>query len=483
MTEAHGLMWDEATSALAELHAELGRHLTGPEPTAEKLSDVLRMAVSRVPGAEGSSIVRARPGVLRTLASTDSGATVVDKIQIDSNSGPCVDVLLDGTMSGTDDVRTDPRWPQFAQLVAGLSPVRSVLSFRLPSEDEALVAGLNLYSTRPAAFDRHGAELGTLLATHAASVVAAAGARENALQLHHALSSNRDIGTAMGVLMAQHKIRRDQAFDLLRLASQNSNRRLIDIAADVLETGTLDIPVRSPTRAPARRMGTRSADVLDRRVPAEMPGHPVAKVGVAAPNVPARRPGNPEAVGEAARLNDAERLHRLEGLIEALSGAVTVTEVADVLWREGPLAAGVIATGLAIVDAGGRRINFVPSAGHLHSPPARWASAALTDDLPVAEAARRTAPLYFSEPSALLGRYPALEEAQTATGDGSWAIVPLTGPDTPQGVLTLAWPRPRSFSDGEKDFIATLGLLCSAALGRAFLREERDRLTAVLRPR
>jgi hypothetical protein len=46
----------------------------------------------------------------------------------------------------------------------------------------------------------------------------------------------------MGVLMNRHKISRSQAFDLLRVASQNTNRKLADIAVDVADTGVLDLP-------------------------------------------------------------------------------------------------------------------------------------------------------------------------------------------------------------------------------------------------
>ncbi len=56
---------------------------------------------------------------------------------------------------------------------------------------------------------------------------------------------------AMGVVMATYKVTRDQAFDLLRVASQNSNRKLADIATEVIDTGALSLPHerRSPTRA------------------------------------------------------------------------------------------------------------------------------------------------------------------------------------------------------------------------------------------
>ena len=39
--------------------------------------------------------------------------------------------------------------------------------------------------------------------------------------------------------MSEYKISRSRAFDLLRIASQNSNRKLRDVAADVAHTGTL----------------------------------------------------------------------------------------------------------------------------------------------------------------------------------------------------------------------------------------------------
>jgi len=43
----------------------------------------------------------------------------------------------------------------------------------------------------------------------------------------------------MGILMANGRLTSPQAFDQLRTASQNLNRRLHDIAADVAVNGTL----------------------------------------------------------------------------------------------------------------------------------------------------------------------------------------------------------------------------------------------------
>jgi AmiR/NasT family two-component response regulator len=41
--------------------------------------------------------------------------------------------------------------------------------------------------------------------------------------------------------MNQHQFTRQQAFDVLRVASQNTNRKLADIAVEVADTGALTI--------------------------------------------------------------------------------------------------------------------------------------------------------------------------------------------------------------------------------------------------
>ncbi|WP_205260013.1 ANTAR domain-containing protein [Nakamurella leprariae] len=54
-----------------------------------------------------------------------------------------------------------------------------------------------------------------------------------------ALQSNRRIGAAIGILMARRDLTSDQAFGLLRTASQHGNRKLRDVADQVVATGRL----------------------------------------------------------------------------------------------------------------------------------------------------------------------------------------------------------------------------------------------------
>lgn len=243
------------------MYAEIGRELHAPGSRTEALRAVTRVAVARIPGVEWASITEGINGRFVTVVATDERARMVDEIQYELGSGPCVDAILQKTTFRTGRLESDARWPEFSRRASEGFGVHSMLSFRLYLEDDTRIDGLNLYSTQADALDDDAVTVGTLVATHGAVVIAAATVREQAVQLQTALVNSREIGMAMGVLMATHKVTRDQAFDLLRVASQNTNRKLADIATGVIDTGTLDLPTvrtgkparRSP--APARRSG------------------------------------------------------------------------------------------------------------------------------------------------------------------------------------------------------------------------------------
>ncbi len=64
-------------------------------------------------------------------------------------------------------------------------------------------------------------------------------AEELNANLRLALEHSRDIGAAIGVIMAMHKVSREEAFDLLREVSMRINRKLFLVALDVIDTGAL----------------------------------------------------------------------------------------------------------------------------------------------------------------------------------------------------------------------------------------------------
>lgn len=67
-------------------------------------------------------------------------------------------------------------------------------------------------------------------------------AREHAAHQAKALKSSRTVGTAIGVLMASRQISEVDAFEILKVASQNSNRKLREIAAELVESAGSVLP-------------------------------------------------------------------------------------------------------------------------------------------------------------------------------------------------------------------------------------------------
>jgi hypothetical protein len=240
---------------VAEAMRSLSAAVAEPDVSGP-LQRLVTVVVERVPRARWASVSMLRAGRFTTPASTDQAATRADTLQYEIGSGPCVDAVLDDSVFVTGDVTSEARWPTWGQRVAAEVGVRSVLSQRLHLMDDSdVIAGLNIYSTEPAAFDDHAVGVGLVLATHASLVLSETIAKDRAANLTRALESNREIGVAMGILMHQHRITREQAFDLLRVASQDTNRKVADVAADVAETGMLSIRRRQGTPATRRTPG------------------------------------------------------------------------------------------------------------------------------------------------------------------------------------------------------------------------------------
>jgi ANTAR domain/GAF domain len=233
---------DQTLQHLSEAFTNLEPHLVEAAPAEDVLETITGSGLRVVRGAEHAAITRGRPGNLKTVAATGEVPLKVDSIQYDLGYGPCIDAIVDNTTYLCGDLATEERWPGFGKRAVEEVGIRSMLSYRMFLEDDDLIAGLNFYSSNRDAFDENAVTVGLLMATHGALAMSALRRGETAAHLTRALESNREIGVAMGVLMAQHKISRDQAFNLLRITSQHTHRKLSQIAADVADTGTLDLP-------------------------------------------------------------------------------------------------------------------------------------------------------------------------------------------------------------------------------------------------
>jgi hypothetical protein len=255
LTAGLTVLTDSIPSGLARLYADIGRRLGAFATADDALTAITRAAVAVVPGADVASISRLRNNRFTTAGATDPAAAGADDLQYELGAGPCLDAIRTSTVVCTTDLASDPRWSGFGPRAAEAVGLRSSLSLRLFLQDgrpDGLRAGLNLYSRRPGAFDDEALVPTTVVAAHGALAVTAALARERTAQLEHAVATNREVGVAMGVVMLRRGVTREEAFDLLRFASQTSNRKLHTIASEVADTGDLDLPPTSPAAAAGR---------------------------------------------------------------------------------------------------------------------------------------------------------------------------------------------------------------------------------------
>jgi len=228
-------MDETGVAELAHEFADIGAQLRGEADNTDVLVRITELAVKHIPGCTWASITMLNQLVARSLATSDPVAAQADTLQYQLGEGPCL-----STAQGDSDVLlmntgSDRRWPSYAQALRTLTPIRTVLSLRLAAER----ASLNLYSPETDGFTGQAINVGAVLAAHTSSAVALHLAEESASNLKVALASSRQIGIAVGILMAYHKVNEEDAFDLLRDASQHLNVKLRQIAAGVVETGTL----------------------------------------------------------------------------------------------------------------------------------------------------------------------------------------------------------------------------------------------------
>jgi len=230
---------------------ELGEHFSdlahalASDPEAQLDPQRVVQFVSRaVPHTDhcGLTLIRAdrRP---RTVAATGELPRRVDMLQYALDEGPCLDAAEDHDVVLVEDLDQERRWPTFSPKCVAQTGVHSMLGIRL-SLGRTDRAAMNLYGTSVGAFTELDVGVASMFAPFAALAVQTLLHQQDVGNLEAALTSSRQIGTAIGILMAREYVTSEQAFDLLREASQHLNRKLRDIAAEVELTGVLPATAR-----------------------------------------------------------------------------------------------------------------------------------------------------------------------------------------------------------------------------------------------
>jgi anti-anti-sigma regulatory factor len=230
---------DGAGGARREQFAVLTQSLLQATTVAQVLDRVVRAAQVMLPTADLASITLREPGgVLCTPVRSDALADRLDALQYQFQEGPCYDAALPsgpGTSACADLAGPVVPWPKFAPQAAELGMAAVVATALLTETDPTQATGaLNVYSRTAHGLENLDGDVMLLLATHASLAVANTRSTDYAhlreTQLRRALDSRDVIGQAKGIIMARRGVGPDDAFDILRRASQDLNVKLVELA-------------------------------------------------------------------------------------------------------------------------------------------------------------------------------------------------------------------------------------------------------------
>jgi GAF domain-containing protein len=232
------IVGEKLTSELALDFSQTARVLFGAGDVGETLSQVAKLAVVTIEACEFAGIFLVKRGGLESTAHTDPLVLELDELQRRFGEGPCLDAVTHGVTLYADELSDDPRWSEFGP-EAMARGIRSVLA--VPLLGDGTLGALNLYARFRQAFGVVDRARGLLLAAMGGLAASAARTHEDearrAENLQAALVTRELIGQAQGILIERERITADQAFGILRQASQHLNIKLREVAQNLVDTG------------------------------------------------------------------------------------------------------------------------------------------------------------------------------------------------------------------------------------------------------
>lgn len=215
-------------------HAVLGPY------DVDRMLHLLTDQVVGVLGVDGAgvSLATADGKHLKFVTATSDDIAAVEDVQVSLGEGPCHEAYRTGEQVTVPYLELEDRWPTYRQI--GLERgMRAVAGIPMPVS-ERRIGALNLYRLRPHTWGSEELETAQLLADMASGYIFNANELDDAQtrseqNLQRALESRDVIGQSKGILMAQHQLSADAAFELLRRTSQDQNIKVREVAARIVE--------------------------------------------------------------------------------------------------------------------------------------------------------------------------------------------------------------------------------------------------------
>jgi GAF domain-containing protein len=204
------------------------------------LQRIVDLVARAMPAGSEVSITLVRGEHPTTAAFTGPLAEDLDETQYERGHGPCLEAAVGGQVTEIADARTEDRWPDFVPVFLDRGGL-SALAAPVPAAH--LSAGLNVYARTARAFTDDDRSALAELAAHAGAALtnmdALQDARDLAGNLQKAMEFRAVIEQAKGILIERHRLTAEQAFRMLVESSMHTNRKVRDVALDLVLTGEL----------------------------------------------------------------------------------------------------------------------------------------------------------------------------------------------------------------------------------------------------
>jgi hypothetical protein len=203
----------------------------------EFVERVVKVAAEQIGRGTAATITLLRNGDLTAVAGSDPRSERCDEVEYSHRDGPCLEAIERQTTVVSEDLSAEWRWPAW-RAAATESGFRSVAAVPRRVLDRMDIA-LNLYGERTNAWDAEALASADVYADEIARALTLAlrtsDLRTTNDDLKSALASRAVIDQAIGVIMAQNRCSADDAFGILRSASQHRNIKLRDLAKTIVE--------------------------------------------------------------------------------------------------------------------------------------------------------------------------------------------------------------------------------------------------------
>lgn len=221
---------------LAVAVREFTRSITSPYDV-DDLLDSLMGHVIEVHKAFGAGIMLlGEDGRLGFAAASGDRIRQIELVQDRIEEGACHEAYVAGEPRIVRDLATETRWPNYTRRARELG-VGSVLAVPMYAAGQR-IGVLNVYCDQPTDWTEQDRDNAEVLASMGAAYVYFStrlqAQLELAHQLQYALDSRVVIEQAKGYLMSQRGLTDRAAHELMRGHARRANRRLAEVARDVL---------------------------------------------------------------------------------------------------------------------------------------------------------------------------------------------------------------------------------------------------------